>query len=77
MGARLYDPEGAVAAGYLDEVVADFDLVTAAINEAKALGELRSGAYGRTKSVARRDTIEHILDTLEEDMADVTGPDGT
>jgi len=75
MGARLYDPEGAVAAGYLDHVVADFDLVTTAIDEAKALGELRSGAYGRTKSVARRDVIEHILDTLEEDMAGVTGPD--
>jgi enoyl-CoA hydratase len=77
MGARLYDPEGAVAAGYLDQVVSDFDLVTTAITEAKALGELRSGAYGRTKTVARGRVIEYILDTLEADMASVTGPDGT
>jgi enoyl-CoA hydratase len=77
MGARVYDPEGAVRAGYLDEVVADFDLVTAAIGEARELGELHSGAYSRTKTVARQAVIDRILDTLEDDMASISGPEPT
>jgi enoyl-CoA hydratase len=74
MGARVYDPAGAVEAGYLDAVVAEVDLLPAAVAEAKALGELRSGAYARTKSVARSRLIEEILAGLEEDMASVSGP---
>ena len=40
----------------------------------KSLGELRTGAYARTKQQARRRTIEHVLATLEEDMATVAAP---
>jgi enoyl-CoA hydratase len=75
MGARVYDPAGAAAAGYLDEVVPDFEVIAAAITHARALGELRTGAYARTKSVVRAAMIEQILDTLEADMADLAPPE--
>jgi enoyl-CoA hydratase len=76
MGAQIYDPEGAVSAGYLDAVVPADQVVDAAMAEARRLGELRTGAYGRTKQVAREAVIELILETLEDDMASVTGPQG-
>jgi enoyl-CoA hydratase len=75
MGAQVYDPAGAVTAGYLDSVVPEFDLLTTAIAEARGLGALRSGAYARTKSTARRAVIDHIEATLEEDMASITPPE--
>ena len=61
MAARIYDPAGAVDAGYLDTVVPEFDLLTTALAEARALGELRTGAYARTKSTTRSGVIERIL----------------
>jgi enoyl-CoA hydratase len=75
MTARIYDPHGAVDAGYLDAVVSEFDLLATVLTEAKALGELRSGAYARTKSVARGTMIGQVLASLEADMASVTGPE--
>ena len=75
MGAQVYDPAGAVNAGYLDSTVPEFDLLTAALAQAKALGDLRTGAYARTKSVARGEVIEQVLASLEDDLASITGPD--
>jgi enoyl-CoA hydratase len=75
MGAQVYDPAGAVTAGYLDAVAPEFDLLTTALAEARALGELRSGAYGRTKSVARAASIDAILASLEDDIASISGPE--
>ena len=72
-GAHLRPP-GAVDAGYLDTVVPEFDLLTTALAEARALGELRTGAYARTKSTTRGGVIERILATLDEDMSSMTGP---
>jgi len=74
MAARIYDPAGAVEAGYLDMVVPEFDLLTTALAEARALGELRTGAYARTKSTTRGGVIERILATLDDDMSSMTGP---
>jgi enoyl-CoA hydratase len=74
MGAQVYDPHGAVDAGYLDEVVPEFDLLSTVLTKARALSELRSGAYARTKSVARGAMIERVLAGLEADMAGVTAP---
>lgn len=74
MGAQIYDPAGAVDAGYLDAVAPADQLIEAAMDEAKRLAELRTGAYARTKEVARRSVIGHILETLEDDMATVSGP---
>lgn len=74
-GAKVYDPAGAAAAGYLDRVAPAESVVAEAIAEARRLGELRTGAYARTKLAARQATIEHVLATLEADMASVSGPD--
>jgi len=73
--ARIYDPAVAVEAGYLDRVVPAESVVTEARAEAGRLGELRAGAFARTKQVLRRTTIGRILDTLEDDMDSITNPD--
>lgn len=66
--ARIYSPRDAVDAGYLDEVVAEADLMAAAMVKATALGALPDPAYRLTKRSAQRATIQLIRDTLEEDM---------
>lgn len=68
LGAHIYDPEGARAAGYLDEVVAGDALRARAIAEAARLGALSPRAFEATKLRLRRATIEHIETTLEQDM---------
>lgn len=72
---RVYDPAGAVAAGYLDRLVPR----DAVVQEAVALGHeraaLRRGAVARTKAALRQGTIDHVLDTLADDVGSVTGPD--
>ena len=73
--ARIYDPAGAVVAGYLDRVVASDDLLAEAKADAQRLGELRTGAYARTKQVLREAVIGHILETLKADMDTLTGPE--
>jgi enoyl-CoA hydratase len=59
LGARLYDPEGAVAAGYLDRVAEDLD---AAVAEAlAALGGLDVAAYAATKRRLRQGAMERAV----------------
>lgn len=77
MQARIFDPAGAVDAGYLDRTVPSASLLDEALAEARRLGDLRWGAYGRTKRNARQPTIDHIRRTLADDMAAITGPDPT
>ncbi|HVX16480.1 MAG TPA: crotonase/enoyl-CoA hydratase family protein [Acidimicrobiales bacterium] len=72
--AQLYDPEGAVAAGYLDRVVPSASLLDEAMAEATRLGELRTGAYRVTKQNLRRQAIDYMEATLAPDMASLTGP---
>ncbi len=72
--AHISDPAGAVAVGFLDRTAAADDLLAAATDVAARLGELRTGAYGRTKATARSATIEHVLATVDADLASVEGP---
>jgi enoyl-CoA hydratase len=74
MGARIYDPAGAVAVGYLDEVVPEAEVVDRAMAEARRLAELRTGAYGRTKANARAAFIAEVDAGVEADMASVDAP---
>jgi enoyl-CoA hydratase len=70
----VVDPEGAIAAGFLDRVV-DPELVLAeAITEAHRLAALRTGAVSRTKDKARGAVADLIRDTLAADMASIAGP---
>jgi enoyl-CoA hydratase len=60
LAAEVYDPVGAVRAGYLDRVVPVDEVVAAAIAEASRLSVYRAGAYARTKEVLRRPTVDRV-----------------
>jgi len=67
--AHIYGPEEAAHAGYLDEVVAPAELAGRAKEEAGKLAALSPMAFRATKSRLRRKTVEHIVATLEGDVA--------
>lgn len=64
--ARLYDAEGAVAAGYLDESAAPDAVLSRAVAMARALGEMPSATYHATKINFRRDTMNAIAASLAD-----------
>jgi enoyl-CoA hydratase len=72
--ARIYEPEEAVAAGYLDQVVDAAELIATAEREAARLGALARDAYSRTKLALRERTVQYIRETLAADMARLTPP---
>lgn len=71
--ARQYDPEAALAVGYLDEVVAPDQVVPRALAEAGRLALLGTLAYSASKRALRRDSIQHIRDTLEANIREFGG----
>ncbi len=72
--AEIYDPAGAVAAGYLDRIVAADELEATAVAEARRLGAFRADAYRITKLASRTATISRVLDGLDGDMAKMVPP---
>jgi enoyl-CoA hydratase len=66
--AQIYDPDGAVDAGYLDGTDAPETLVAEAFAEARRLSELPD-AFAHTKRNERGRTANYIEMTLDEDMA--------
>ncbi len=72
--AEIYDPAGAVAAGYLDRVVPAAACEAAAIDEARRLGQLPAGAYAGTKLRLRRDLVDRVLAGIDADMAGIGPP---
>jgi enoyl-CoA hydratase len=74
--AHIYDPDGAVRVGFLDQVVPPADVVARAREEAAKLGTLSRVAYRETKKRLRGTTIAHILATLDADMAAIAGLGG-
>lgn len=58
--ARLYSPEAAVAAGFLDSVAEPDRVIDEATNLARQFARLSSGAYATTKRTLRRDTLQAI-----------------
>jgi len=71
--ARIYDPRTAVDAGYLDRIVKPEGLLETALEEARRLGALPDPAFRATKQRERAATVKLIRDTLEADMASLTG----
>jgi enoyl-CoA hydratase len=63
--ARIYDPSGAIDAGYLDRVVAPEELEREAIAEAQRLAELDPHAHHGTKLNLRGPTLERMRASLE------------
>jgi enoyl-CoA hydratase len=72
--AEIFDPDGAVAAGYLDQVVPPSDLEGVAISDARRLGAFRAGAYATTKAQSRQAVIDAVLAGLDGDMANMVPP---
>lgn len=70
---QLYNPQGALVAGYLDEVVAADALLDRAKAEAARLGALSRVAYGATKTRVRERTTGYIRATLEGDLTSLLG----
>ena len=69
LGAQIYDPGEAARAGYLDHVLPAADVAARARQEAARLAELSPAAYRATKQRLRGKTIQHIVSTLDEDLA--------
>ena len=72
--ATIYDPEGAVRAGFLDVVTGADDVLAKAKQEAERLGALSRTAFVATKERLRGKTIEHIIATIDSDMASLLTP---
>jgi len=65
VNAEIYDPVGAVEAGYLDRVVAAEDLEAVALAEAQAMAALDPTAFAATKKALRGEASERILAAIE------------
>ena len=65
---------GFVEAGYLDRLVPAGDVLDVAVTEARRLAELRTGAYGLTKTNLRGAMIRAQMDAIESDLATVDVP---
>ncbi len=63
--SKSYDPEGAVAAGFLDELVEPGEAVEAAVARAAELAELPAAAYAMNKLSVREDGLA----TMAADLA--------
>jgi enoyl-CoA hydratase len=74
--AKIYDPEGAVRAGWLDRAVAPEQVVPEARAEAARLATLPKAAYAATKRSLRRATIDHVGATLASNLAALLKPPG-
>lgn len=67
--ATIYDPAGAVDAGYLDAVVEPDHVVPAALERAAALaGSLNARAFAATRATVRGAVAHHVRTTLNEDI---------
>jgi enoyl-CoA hydratase len=66
--ATIYDPDGALDAGMLDELVEADHVETRAIEIATALGALPQPAFRNNKRLIQADIVRHVLDTLEENV---------
>jgi enoyl-CoA hydratase len=70
---QVFDAASAVDVGYLDRLTPADEVEQVALEEARALAELRRGAVRETKTRARGEMIERVLAGLDADMA-ATGP---
>lgn len=71
---EVSDPESAISAGFLDEVVEGDSLLERASAVASKLSERRRGAVDGTKSRARSELVRRMLDGMDEDLASLSGP---
>ena len=68
LGAKIYAPDAAVHAGYLDVVVAADEALARAKAEATRLGALGRPQFRATKARLRGRTVAYIRASMEEDV---------
>lgn len=66
--STIYDPEGAVDAGMLDELVDPDELESKALEVAARLGTLKQPAFRNNKRLSHGPTVKHILETLDANI---------
>ena len=71
--ARIYDPQTAIDAGYLDATAPAGELFETALEQARRLATLPHPAFRNTKQRERGATVQYIRDTLAADLAALTG----
>lgn len=71
ISAQMFNPQGALEAGFLDRVVAPEELLNAANNLATQLKKLNMAAHKATKHKARKALLEALDAAIEQDR--VTG----
>ena len=62
IGAQIFDPEGARAAGYLDETVSEDAFAGHVAAKARGLLELDATAFAETKRIMRQATIDRMAE---------------
>jgi enoyl-CoA hydratase len=72
--ANVVDPEGALAAGFVDELCDEGALLDAALGHARRLAKLPRDAYAKTKMTLREKTVRYVKETLADDMKRLTPP---
>lgn len=72
--AEVVDPEGALRAGWVDELAAEEALLDAALAHARRLAALPRDAYAKTKLSLRERTVRYVQETLADDMKRLTPP---
>lgn len=69
INAEMFDPQGAVTAGFLDRLVSADRLLNSAQAEAAQLAELNLKAHHQTKLKARAGYLAELKDAIEKDAA--------
>jgi enoyl-CoA hydratase len=71
---RVFAPDDALDAGFLDAVIEPERVFDAALAEAEALAALPSHALAQTKLLARDAVAAHVRETLAQDMSRLAPP---
>lgn len=70
---EIFDPDGALAAGFLDRVVAPDEVFDVALVEAERLGKLSRGAFAGNKRRANAATVARVGPGIEDDVRGLMG----
>jgi enoyl-CoA hydratase len=65
--AEVFDPEGALQAGFVDRI--EDPCVPSAVAEARRLAALPGRAYGATKRAMRQPVVDRVLAAMSDDLS--------
>lgn len=68
INAEMFDPQGALQAGFLDKVVAPEELHAAALEAARQLKKINMNAHKHTKLKVRKELLEALDDAIIQDQ---------